>query len=131
MGRTWGMSGEQWAEAKMRLASLLGEAGRQRSTVTYGEAARVAFEGRFTPRSRALMDLLGDVDREMDAAEGVMIASLVVRADSGIPGEGYFAFADGTLGRRALEDPHGFWLEEVRRVWEYFESTAQHAEETS
>lgn len=118
--RRWGLSTDEWAEAKQRLASLLGDAAGRRGTVTYGEAARVAFQGRFDARSAALMDLLSDVDSEMDAESGIMIASLVVRADTGMPGDGYFKFAAEELDRRALDDPRGFWLEEVRRVWEHF-----------
>ena len=48
-----------------------------------------------------------------------MIASLVVRADTGIPGEGYFLFAGEELGR-PIEDPQAFWEHEVVRVWEAF-----------
>ena len=64
----------------------------------------------------ALMDLLGEVDAETDARRGIMIASLVVRADSGMPGEGYFVFAAEELGR-PIEDRRAFWEREVERVW--------------
>ena len=67
-------------------------------------------------RSSALMDLLGDVDARTDAGSGIMIASLVVRADSGIPGEGYFHYAREELGR-PIGDHRAFWEAEVGRVW--------------
>lgn len=117
--RRWGMSPEQWAAARERLMSLLVEAARRRSTVTYGDAAAVAFEGRFSPRSGALMDLLGEVDEALDAQQGVMIASLVVRKDSGMPGEGYFAFARDQLGKD-VSDAAGFWESQAAAIWDAY-----------
>ena len=75
--RRWGFSEEEWAEARRALEELLTEAGRSRSTVTYGEVARRALGGRVSARSSALMDLLGEVDTEADARLGCMVASLV------------------------------------------------------
>ena len=62
------------------------------------------------------MDLLGEVDTEADARLGCMVASLVVRADTGMPGEGYFHFAAEQLGRPVAEK-RAFWTAEVERVW--------------
>jgi len=117
--RTWGFSPEEWAIARMRLTNLLAEVASARSTVTYGEVAQRVFDGRVSARSGALMDLLGEVDSDTEASRGVMIASLVVRADSGMPGEGYFIFAQEELGRE-IRDRDGFWRTEVERVWDAF-----------
>jgi len=114
--RRWGLEPTEWAAAKRRLGQLLLDAARGGVTVTYGEAARVAFEGRFSARSGALMDLLGEVDEEEERTRGVMIASLVVRADTGMPGEGYFGFARDAL-RRDVSDPAEFWRAEAQAVW--------------
>ncbi len=99
---------------------MLLDAASSRTTVTYGEAARVAFEGRFSARSGALMDLLAEVDSDQEASKGVMIASLVVRKDTGMPGEGYFAFAAEELGRD-VTDRARFWRDEVSAVWNAYE----------
>jgi hypothetical protein len=115
------MTPDEWGEAKTRLLALLLDAATSQTTVTYGEAARVAFHGRFSARSGALMDLLGEVDSEQEAARGVMIASLVVRKDTGMPGEGYFAFADDELGRD-VSDREAFWRDEVAAVWDAYGS---------
>jgi hypothetical protein len=117
--RRWGMEPQQWDEAAARLEALLLDAASRRSTVTYGEAARVAFEGRFSARSGALMDLLGDVDSRLDEERGVMIAALVVRADTGRPGEGFFAFARDDLGRD-VADREAMWQAEAQRVWDVY-----------
>ena len=115
-GTRWGLEPAEWAAAKESLRGLLQHVARSRSTVTYAEAANVAFEGRFSARSGALMDLLGDVDEEEERALGVMIASLVVRADTGMPGEGYFSFARDVL-HRDISDREAFWRTEVEAVY--------------
>jgi hypothetical protein len=114
--RTWGFTPDEWNAMSAELERLLADAASRRSTVTYGEVARRVFGGRVSARSSALMDLLGDVDARTDTGTGIMIASLVVRADSGIPGEGYFHFAREELGR-PIDDPREFWEAEVDRVW--------------
>ena len=119
--RTWGLTPAQWDAARTELRTLLRETAAARSTVTYGEVARRVFGGRVSARSGALMDLLAEADTEAEAELGVMIASLVVRADSGIPGEGYFTFVQEDLGR-PIGDRREFWECEVRRVWDAFSS---------
>jgi len=79
--------------------------------------ARRVFHGRVGARSRALMDLLGELDADADSRLGVMVASLVVRADTGMPGEGYFAFAEHELGR-PIGDRSAFWEREVSLAWD-------------
>ena len=113
----WGFSDAEWSTARDDLSRLLGEVAASRSTITYGEIARRVFGGRVSARSSALMCLLGEVDSATEAGQGIMIASLVVRADTGMPGEGYFAFAAEELGRELLGDPRAFWEREVERVW--------------
>lgn len=117
MSPRWGFTEDEWADARRALEALLAEVAEKRSTVTYGEVARRALAGRVSARSSALMDLLGEVDEAADAQRGIMIASLVVRADTGMPGEGYFHFAAEECGREARDDPRGFWEREVERVW--------------
>ncbi len=127
--RTWGFTPSEWADARAALTALLAEVASCRSTVTYGEVAKRALGGRVSARSGALMDLLGEVDAAAETERGVMIASLVVRADTGIPGDGYFAFASRELGREALDDPRAFWEHEVERVWDSYAEQPGEAEE--
>lgn len=113
--RRWGLTPEEWALAEARLLAALRHAARAGTTITYGEAALVAFEGRFSARSGALMDLLAAVDAEYARSHGAVIASLVVRKDTGMPGDGYFMFLDGTLGLD-VADRRTVWLDQVARV---------------
>lgn len=107
--------------AKRALRELLVETARARSTVTYGHVAARVFGGRVPARSRLIMDLLGEVDEEEFARNGTVIASLVVRADSGIPGAGYFEFLARNFGRD-VSDPLATWAAEAERVWEWYSS---------
>jgi hypothetical protein len=116
MGRRWGLTEDEWHEARTALAGLLDTAAQTRSTVTYSEAALAAFGGRFSARSGALIDLLGEIDREAWDAKGLMPASLVVRKDTGLPGEGYFRFVGDELGV-PMEEREEFWRREVLKVW--------------
>lgn len=120
----WGFGDAEWSVARGVLSRLLADAATSRSTVTYGEVARRVFDGRVSARSGALMQLLGEVDTAAQTEQGIMIASLVVRADTGMPGDGYFAFATRELGRDALGDPREFWEREVERVWDAYAPTA-------
>jgi len=125
--RTWGFTPQEWDRARCALERLLADAALRRCTVTYGEVARTALGGRVSARSGALMDLLGDVDRQAERDRGVIIASLVVRADTGMPGEGYFLFVEDELGR-PVPDRRVFWEHEVERVWESYASDTGAAE---
>ena len=118
--RRWGFSADEWSARRGALKRLLAETAAARSTVTYGEVARRVFDGRVSARSSALMSLLGEVDTASEAESGIMIASLVVRADTGIPGDGYFVFAAEQLGLPGLDDRRAFWEHEVARVWDAY-----------
>ncbi len=111
--RRWGFSAEEWSARRTLLERLLVETAAARSTVTYGEVARRVFDGRVSARSSAIMVMLGEVDDAAYADDGIMIASLVVRADTGMPGEGYFIFAAEQLGLPALDDRREFWEREA------------------
>jgi hypothetical protein len=115
-GRTWGMTQQEWDDAAVRLRGLLLDAAAVKSTVTYGEVSKRVFGGRFSARSGALMDLLGEVDTAEAAENGTIIASLVVRADTGMPGDGYFAFAASELGAD-VSNREAYWRGEAERVW--------------
>lgn len=125
--KRWGLGPGEWDDARRELESLLEHAAASGATVTYGEAARRAFGGRFSARSGALMDLLGEVDERLDRERGVMIASLVVRADTGMPGDGYFLFAAQELGRD-VSDRAVFWRGEAQRVWQAYRTDREERE---
>ena len=106
----------EWDAARAQARAELVARARARSTVTYlGLCVAIAI-ARFRAYSWSFMALLDEACREEDAATGTILASLVVRRDTGMPGEGYFAWA----GRAGYDvtDREAFWRREVSRVWD-------------
>lgn len=93
---------------------ILVSAGRDGRTVTYGDLARDVSGARLSARSRGLMALLDEACEPVDAEYGIALASLVVRADTRMPGDGYFEWAAHS-GRDVI-DREAMWRREVERV---------------
>ena len=116
--KRFGLAPSEWDEALAEMRRTLVEVAEARTTITYGElVARVA-PGRLSARSAGLGVLLGEICAIEDAERGIMLGSVVVRADSGIPGKGYFRHA-AELGRN-IREPSVFWQAEVERVWDSY-----------
>ncbi len=115
----FGFSSEEWQEMREEMRRTLAEVAREHRTISYGELVRRVSSGRLSARSAALTRLLGEVCEIEDHMRGTMLGSVVVRADTGEPGAGYFRHA-AELGRD-VKDPHAFWREEVERVWAVWE----------
>jgi hypothetical protein len=114
-GTRWGVPLATWEGAREHARAAILARARAHGTITYAELAQEVSETGFRPRSWALMALLGEVCRDEDPVHDVWIASLVVRKDTGMPGDGYFAYAD----REGLDtsDRSAFWRERVQQVW--------------
>ena len=114
----YGFPIEAWETAKKQANALLEERARERGTITYAEICREVGAITLKPRSWAIMGFLNEICTEADLAHGIMLASLVVRADTGMPGAGYFRNA-ARLGRD-VSDPEAYWLSEVERIYAVF-----------
>jgi hypothetical protein len=114
------------------MRTLLVGVAASRATISYGEISEIVFNRQFSARSSALAQMLEEVCTLEDRDRGVSLGAVVVRADSGIPGQGYFIFVRDTL-KRSVEplDPvscRRFWEGEVERVWAlYAEKEVLHA----
>lgn len=115
----WGIPRAQWADARERARAAMLARARAHATITYAELANAVAETGFRPRSWALMALLGEVCRDEDPVHDVWTASLVVRKDTGMPGDGYFAYAQRE--GHDVSDKAAFWHEHVQRVWNAYE----------
>jgi len=111
----WGIPLARWAEARESARAAILARARARETITYSELAQAVSATGFRPRSWALMALLGEVCREEDPVHDVWIASVVVRKDTGMPGDGYFAYAE--RDGHDVSDRGLFWDERVQQVW--------------
>lgn len=107
-----------WEAAKAEAKDFLVSCARRRETTTYSELCETVMSVHLRPYSFAMMAFLNEVCTEEDALHGVMLASLVCRKDSGIPGEGYFRHA-AKLGRD-IRDPQAYWASEVARIHDAF-----------
>jgi hypothetical protein len=114
----YGFPIEAWEAAKQQANALLEERARERATITYAEICRAVSTVDLKPRSWAIMGFLNEICTEADAVHGIMLASLVVRADTGMPGDGYFRNA-ARLGRD-VSDPEAYWRSEVERIYAVF-----------
>lgn len=114
----YGYPAQAWECAKAEAKEHLISCARRRTTTTYSELCEVVTSARLRPYSFAMMAFLNEVCTEEDAAHGVMLASLVCRKDSGMPGDGYFRHA-AKLGRDT-RDPRAYWESEVARIYHAF-----------
>lgn len=111
----FGIPATDWAVMVERARGVLTAAAQARRTLTYGELSALATELRFSARSGALMALLDEAAAPLDETTGTVLATLVVRKDTGRPGEGYFAWMAGH--GRDLIDHEALWRTEAERVW--------------
>lgn len=107
----------EWHAAVTQARVALSEAAHDRRTVTYGELC-AAVDVAVFPRSWAVLALIDEACSDEDFSRGTHPASLVVRASDGMPGDGYFAWAE----RAGLDvrDRRAFWESEVERVFTAF-----------
>ena len=114
----YGFPLEAWEAAKLQANGLIESRAAERGTLTYAELCREVTAITLKPRSWAIMGFLNEICSEADAKFGIMLATLVVRADTGLPGDGYFRHAE-RLGRD-VSDRVAYWRSEAERVWAAF-----------
>jgi hypothetical protein len=108
-----------WNLAKRQAESHLVACARARRTTTYSELCDTVDAVRLRPYSFAMVAFLDEICAEEDAAHGIVLASLVVRRDTGMPGEGYFRYAS-SLGAD-VSDRREFWEAQAGRVYDAFD----------
>lgn len=104
-----------WDRAKQQAREFLVSCARARSTTTYGGLCAEVGAIRLRPYSFAMVAFLDQICREDDARHGIILASLVTRRDSGIPGEGYFQSA--SRAGCDISDREAFWRDQAERVY--------------
>jgi len=114
----YGFPLRDWAQAKEQAKFFLMTRAHERGTTTYSELCEVVTFVHLRPYSFAMMAFLNEVCAEEDAEHGIMLASLVTRRDTGLPGKGYFRFA-ASLGRD-VSDEEAYWRSEVERIYASF-----------
>lgn len=106
-------------------AYLAEVAGRQ-VTTSYPEFCAQIFDRagvRIDSRDAALGGLLAEVARRSRAAKGVILPAVLLSAELGQPGGGFFAYAAevGLLPKKAkADDKLMFWAGHLKRVYEVY-----------
>ncbi|MGH2753649.1 MAG: hypothetical protein ACRDLB_04385 [Actinomycetota bacterium] len=106
------------------LRRFLIEVARQNRTTTYTEMARVLrpfTPVRLEPPYSPMHTWLGNISRFEHEADRALLSAVVVRADSGRPGIGFFHLASNYLGF-TFEDEDLFWNEQREGLYAFWGS---------
>jgi hypothetical protein len=114
----YGFARADWDAAKAEAEAALVACAVRRETTTYAGLCDMVTSIHLRPYSFALVAFLDQICEGPDAEHGIVLASLVTRKDTGIPGEGYFRCA--ARAGCAVSERRGFWETEVERAYAAF-----------
>jgi hypothetical protein len=107
-----------WGAVLDEMRAILIYLAKQRRTVCYSELCQLVTSARLHHRAPHFHKLLDQLSRE-DEAQGVpSLAALVVRKDSGIPGQGYFAIFRAEGG--SPDELEAYWRQQFEQVCDYW-----------
>lgn len=107
-----------WAAVKDEMRAILISLAQQRRTICYSDLAALISTASLHHRAPVFHRLLDEMSRE-DAAEGMpSLATLVVRKDSGIPGQGYFVIS--AREGDTVSDPEAYWQAQFDALCDYW-----------
>src|SRR4051794_12170147 len=102
------------------LYDRLRELAREGSTAYYGDIARLLGMDIGSPHVRAQIGkMLDAVNRAEHAAGRPLLSAVVIAKKPRMPGPGFFTGAR-TLGQYTGQDDRAYWVEELRRVHDYW-----------
>ena len=110
------------------LYEKLKEVARSRSLITYSDIAPlVGVDIRTSPGRREIGRLIAEVCAHEVEHGRPMLGSVVVRKDTGMPGDGYFKGACrlGQFEPDGQKDKRSFWAEELERVYDGWSPDSQ------
>ena len=104
---------------------MLVDAAAARKTVTYGQLMKKFGVSRGSGRGNTVVEALDEIDRAERAAGAPGFAALVVRKDTGYPGQGFFAgkgkgSGGGDGGSRLTPADKEYADRQRERVWSYY-----------
>ena len=93
---------------------------RSGQVVNYSDVAPLAGLNMDSPQDRnQIADILDDISRAEHDAGKPLLSAVVIRRDKNMPGTGFFTLAK-RLGLHRGGDDLQYWLEELRRVHDYW-----------
>lgn len=111
----YGFPRADWEAAKLEAEAALVACAGRRETMTYAGLCESVTAIRLRPYSFGMVAFLDEICAGPDAEHGIVLASLVCRKDTGMPGEGYFRCAS-RMGCD-VSDRRGFWEGQVQSVY--------------
>ena len=88
--------------------------------VNYSDVAPLAGLNMESPEDRnQIADILDAISRAEHRAEKPLLSAVVIRRDKNMPGAGFFNLAR-RLGLHGTGDDFQYWLQELRRVHDYW-----------
>lgn len=115
---TFGLSVEEWEEAKAQIVNTLRDRARDQRMVCYSDLAREVTTISLDPHSPQMNHLLGSVLQDEHEAGRPLITAIVTHKDGDKePGPGFYEMAR-SLGYR-FNEPFVFWATEVQRVFKF------------
>ena len=93
---------------------------RSGQVVNYSDVAPLAGLNMDSPQDRnQIADILDAISRAEHDAGKPLLSAVVIRRDKNMPGTGFFTLAK-RLGLHRRGDDLQYWLEELRRVHDYW-----------
>ena len=115
----YGLPDEQWQPAKEEIRRILiSRAGAGQPPITYSELVVQLTSVTLEYFKDPLFHLLGEISEEESAAGRGMLSAMVVTAEDGRPGSGFFALGED-LGFDT-SDPEKSWCSQMTEVYEYW-----------
>ncbi len=112
------ISAAQWKTLKEEMRDILIGVARTCGTITYSELAAAIRTAHMHQRAPLFHKLIRDMDRDERRAGRPSLAALVVRKDSGIPGQGFYSGVNVADGDSF--DPEVYWRAEFDKVCDYW-----------
>lgn len=111
----FGFSRADWEAAKREAEAALVACAARRDVLTYAGLCRSVDAIALRPYSFAMVAFLDEICSGEDAEHGIVLASIVTRKDTGMPGEGYFRAA--ARAGCDVTDRQAFWNGQLDRVY--------------
>ncbi|MGJ3240975.1 MAG: hypothetical protein ACFE0Q_19860 [Anaerolineae bacterium] len=111
----YGMTADEWAQAKAEVRAILIGVAQLETTITYGELAAQMTTMSPHPGAYAFHALLRDVCYDEHQAGRGMLCAVVVSKASSMPGQGFFK----ALMKRGIDcqDQRACWQDAIARLY--------------
>jgi hypothetical protein len=115
----YGFPRADWDAAKLEAEAALVACAARREVLTYAGLCSSVCAIRLRPYSFAMVAFLDEICSGEDAEHGIVLASIVTRKDTGMPGEGYFRAA--ARAGCDVADREAFWRAQLDRVYRTYD----------